>query len=443
MTRVTSLLLAAVSAAAVDAAGAPPAAANDAAAAAPTAAVSKAAASPPPSIIFILADDLGWHDVGFSGSGIETPNIDALLANGVRLSEFYGQPVCTPSRTAITTGRFPIAYGMQSYVLDPTGVDYGLNLNETTLASVLRDRGGYSTVHVGKHHMGEARWEQTPTFRGFNFFHGYYSGGQDYFTHKEQGAIDFRIDAGRECGANCSVVDWDSVGVYSANVYGASAVAQIAKHAAAYPDGSKPLFMYLATQSVHAPAQVPPHYIPSPCPWSATRCTFAGMIRALDELVGNVTDALAAAGMADNTLIVFVADNGGPTVDDGGGDAIGSTNWPLRGGKHGVFEGGVRLTAVVSGPLVVPPAGVPRGGNLTGLVHHVDWFPTLLEAAGVTDYTPAPGFELHGSSAWGMLTRGEPSPRTEVLLNIDPCVVGSGSGRGWGRAQAPCRQRRV
>lgn len=383
------------------------------------AAAGAAAAATPPNIIFILADDLGWHDVGFSGSGIDTPHIDGLLANGVRLSHYYGQPVCTPSRTAITTGRFPIAYGMQSYVLDPTGVDYGLNLNETTLAQLLRDRGGYATAHIGKHHMGEAMWEQTPTFRGYDYFHGYYSGGQDYFTHAESGAIDFRIDDGPRCGANCSVVDWGSTGVYSAEVYGMAAADRIAKHAAAYPAGEKPLFMYLATQSVHSPAQVPAHYIPSPCPWTAKRCTFAGMIRALDAVVGNVTSALAAAGMADDTLLIFVADNGGPTPDDGGGDSIGSTNWPLRGGKHGVFEGGVRLTSVVSGPLVSPPPGVARGGNLTGLMHHVDWFPTLLEAAGV-DYTPAPGFELHGSSAWGMLTRGEASPRSEVLLNIDP-----------------------
>ena len=134
------------------------------------------ASSPPPNILFILADDLGWHDVGFSGSGISTPNIDALLSSGLRLSRYYGQPVCSPSRAAIMTGRYPIAYGLQTYVIDPGGVDYGLNLNETTLPQLLRDKGGYTTAAVGKWHMGMARWEQTPTFRGFESFHGYYSG---------------------------------------------------------------------------------------------------------------------------------------------------------------------------------------------------------------------------------------------------------------------------
>lgn len=250
------------------------------------------------------------------------------------------------------------------------------------------------------------------------------SGGQDYFTHsasKTAPSFDFHIDNGVNCSANCSVADWDSSGVYSAHVYAASASAKLREHAERHPDDSKPFFMYLAFQSVHSPAQVPDEYVPSPCPFNTSeRCTFAGMVRALDEAVGNVTAALRDAGLADSTLVVFVSDNGGPISTDGGGDFIGSSNYPLRGSKHSLWEGGVRVTAVVSGPLVDPtPAGGP-GGNLTGLVHHTDWLPTFIEAAGV-DYTPAPGFELHGVSAWGMLTRGEPSARNEVLLNIDPC----------------------
>lgn len=110
--------------------------------------------------------------------------------------------------------------------------------------------------------------------------------------------------------------------------------------------------------------------------------------------------------------------------------AVGSSNWPLRGGKHGLYEGGVRLSALVSGPLVANA----NGGNITGRMHHVDWLPTLLEAAGI-DYTPAPGFELHGVSAWPMISRGGASTRNETLINIDPCQpAGLGSPPGQGNA---------
>lgn len=119
------------------------------------------------------------------------------------------------------------------------------------------------------------------------------------------------------------------------------------------------------------------------------------MLSALDEAVGNVTAALNASGLAENTLIVFVADNGGPIACSANicGDATGSSNFPLRGGKHSLWEGGIRLTAAAHGRMI----SRPPGGNVTGMMHHVDWLPTLLEAAGV-DYTPGPGFNLHGAS---------------------------------------------
>jgi arylsulfatase A-like enzyme len=128
-------------------------------------------AAKPPNVIFIVADDLGWADVSFTGmSDVRTPHIDALARNGLRMTRYYGQPVCTPSRAVIHTGRLPLSYGLQTYVISPTGVDYGLDLNETTLPQLLRDRGGYDTHAIGKWHLGEAMWEQTPTFRGYNSF---------------------------------------------------------------------------------------------------------------------------------------------------------------------------------------------------------------------------------------------------------------------------------
>jgi len=375
------------------------------------------AASAVPHVVLIVADDLGWADCGFSGqSDVRTPRLDALASSGLRLTRYYGQPVCSPSRAAIHTGRLPLSYGLQTYVIDPNGVDYGLNLNETTIADVLSSQGGYSTHAVGKWHQGQSSWEQTPTFRGYDTFHGFYSGGQDYFTHQTGGentGYDLHVDNGCRCGAGCSVVDWANEGVYSTLIYATAAVDIITAH-----DASTPLFLYLAFQAVHSPDQVPQSYID---PYNATipdlkRRTFAGMLSALDEAVGNVTDALDRAGLRENTLILFVADNGGPIAcaDSTCGDATGASNFPLRGGKHSLWEGGVRLTAIANGRML-HAAGV----NETGLMHHSDWFATLLEAAGV-DYTPRPGFELHGRSAWGMLTRGEASSRNETVCNIDP-----------------------
>ena len=118
----------------------------------------RSAAPPPvrPHVVILLADDLGWGDVGFTGvSDVRTPAIDALLARGARLSRYYGQPVCSPSRAALHTGRLPLALGLQTYVIDPPGVDYGLDLNETTLPQLLRDRAGYDTAAIGKVRGGE------------------------------------------------------------------------------------------------------------------------------------------------------------------------------------------------------------------------------------------------------------------------------------------------
>jgi arylsulfatase A-like enzyme len=397
-----------------------------------SAAAAAAAAAAAPHIVLIVADDLGYADVGcFGASNVLTPHIDALHARGRRLENYYGQPVCSPSRAAIHTGRLPLAYGLQTYVIDPTGVDYGLDLNETTLPQLLRDRAGYATHAVGKWHQGEARWEQTPTFRGYDSFHGFYSGGQDYFTHEADGGFDMHVDAGRECGAACSLIDWSSNGTYSTHLFTQAAVDVIRAH-----PPTQPLFLYLAYQAVHSPDQVPESYIR---PYNASiadpkRRVFAGMLSALDEGVGNVTAALDAAGLAASTLVLFVADNGGPIACTDGpcGDATGTSNWPLRGGKHSLWEGGVRLTALAAGPMVA----APHGTNLSGLVHHADLLPTLLEAAGVS-YAPAPGFELHGASQWPLLTvPGAASSRFEVVANIDPLqpAVGSSIPPGSGNA---------
>ena len=236
----------------------------------------------------------------------------------------------------------------------------------------------------------------TPTFRGFESFRGFYSGGEDYYTHQSSGAYDFRNDPTPNCGPNCSQIDSASLNAYSTTVFTTEAVRVVDAH----PFETKPLFLYLAYQGVHAPAEVPEAYV---TPYNSLiadekRRTFAGMLSAVDEGIGNVTDALKARGALDNTVVVFTTDNGGPTTT---GDGVGARNWPLRGGKHSIWEGGVRATAFVSGTaaLLADPfttttssvlaAGLAPGAyprTYEGLMHGADWLATLAAVAGYGAY---------------------------------------------------------
>jgi len=197
---------------------------------------------------------------------------------------------------------------------------------------------GYDTRMTGKWHVGFYKWSLTPTFRGFSEFYGFYSGGEDYFTHKNGDGYDFRHDVGYNCGVNCSKVGWEDNGIYSTEVFGREGVRMIEENA----NSTQPLFLMVTFQGVHSPSQVPQKYVEpfNDTIQDNTRKTFAGMISAVDSAVGNITDALKRSGMYENTVIVFTSDNGGPIQ---GGDATGTRNWPLRGGKHSIWEGGVKV----------------------------------------------------------------------------------------------------
>jgi arylsulfatase B len=187
-------------------------------------------------------------------------------------------------------------------------------------------------------------WEFTPAFRGFDSFLGYFTGGEDYFQHKEWGGYDFREQSSSRCGQNCSVARWDLAGHYSTQVFGAAAVDIIHRHAAA-AQGSQPLHLYLPFQAVHAPPEAPESYVE---PYlnhplfrnesGNSRAIFAGMLACLDEALSNITSALADEAMwneldgdASSTIFILSADNGAPTPECGG--AQGGQNWPLRGGS--------------------------------------------------------------------------------------------------------------
>tara|TARA_B110000208_G_scaffold29102_1_gene38180 strand:+ start:103 stop:1785 length:1683 start_codon:yes stop_codon:yes gene_type:complete len=410
--------------------------------------------SSPPHIALIIADDLGFADLGYTGSEIKTPVIDNLVSEGAVLGHYYVNICCSPTRAMLMTGRYDVRFGLQTQVI-PSNKKYGLRLNETTLGDRMQAR-GYSTHALGKWHLGEWRYDYTPTFRGFESFLGYYGGSQDYFTHKDMG-YDFHLDVGKNCGEGCSRdVSKQYMGNYSTLVYAKRAETVIAAHAAemamATPlTPAKPLFMYLALQSVHAPIEVPDSYVEPYANLSITRRKFAGMVAAMDECVGRVVAALDKAQMLATTAIFFTTDNGGPVGALNGhprgiGGATGSQNWPLRGGKGAYFQGGVRGTAWVHGAFLHSSL---VGQTTNALMHAVDLHATIVALAGgtsrmstalrVAEAAHVEDFPLDGVSQLKVFRDGaKDSAREDLLVNIErhnPTTAPSSGGECNGPGQ--------
>jgi arylsulfatase A-like enzyme len=369
------------------------------------------AADPRPNIVFIMADDLGNADLGYRGSEIKTPNIDKLATEGVRLESFYGEPVCTPSRAALMTGRYPMRYGLQTLVIFPSHT-YGLPTDERTLAQALKDA-GYQTDIVGKWHLGHADKKFWPQNRGFDHFYGNLVGEQDYFTKERGGVIDWQRDGTflKDQGYHTMLVGSEAVRLIDAD------------------DGKAPLFLYVAFLAPHAPYQVPESYADA---YKATihnpvRRAYAGMITAMDEQIGRIVQALTAKGMRDNTLILFSSDNGGATnalfatgarseADRKASGGVGlnekppASNGILRGGKGSLYEGGVRVPAFANWPGHLTPAVVNEP------LHMVDIMPTLLALGGGSG---SPDHPMDGKNIWPTLSFGQPSPHEDILINVE------------------------
>ena len=368
---------------------------------APCLAAAQAAPPRPPNIVYILSDDQGGSDAGFRGSDIRTPTLDRLAAQGAVFNQFYAQNMCTPSRAALLTGRYPFRYGLQTLVIPSAGT-YGLATDEYLLPQVLRDA-GYATAIVGKWHLGHADPKYWPRQRGFDYQYGPLLGEIDYFTHAAHGTRDWYRNNRpvREQG-------------YVTDLLGDDAVRLIERH-----DTRKPLFLFLTFTAPHAPYQAPERALAAYRSIAdPSRRAYAAMITAMDTQIGRVVTALERRGMRDNTLIVFQSDNGGPRSAKFTGEVdmskstIPADNGRYRDGKGTLYEGGHRVLALANWPGRIPPGTV-----VDTPVHVVDVLPTLAALAGAATAKAKP---LDGVDVWPAIAAGKPSPRTEVVYAIEP-----------------------
>jgi len=358
--------------------------------------------APRPHVVHIVADDLGWKDVGFNGAtDIKTSNLDALAAGGAKLTQFYAQPMCTPTRAALMTGRYPFRYGLQTAVI-PSVSAYGLDETEWLMPQCLKEA-GYKTAIVGKWHLGHADKKFWPRQRGFDYQYGAMIGELDYFTHSEHGVLDWFRD-------NEPVVEEG----YTTTLLGADAVRLIEGH-----DAGTPLYLYLAFNAPHTPYQAPQEYIDRFAHIEdPTRRTYAAMVSCLDDEIGRVVSALERKGMRDNTLILFHSDNGGTrnamfagVMADMTNVKIPCDNGAYRDGKGTLYEGGTRVCAFANWP------GRIRAQSVDGLIHVVDLYPTIAGLAGASVARCKP---LDGVDAWATISEGTPSARREIVYNIEP-----------------------
>ena len=402
--------------------------------------------SQPPHILFLLADDLGWNDVSFHNGGegqlgTNTSCIDKLCASGTRLDQYFTNPICTPSRASILTGRHVIRYGLQHGSISDNRPTH-LPVDEVLLPQLLRDA-GYTTWMLGKWHLGGAypnvgalravdanlrsAHDLMPMSRGFDHFYGHLTVHIDGWSHVLNSDCDPRQLWVGPCGH-----DWhrnNESCPEDAGVKGTSEgftahliVRELADllQRRRRSTVKKPLFVYVPFHMVHGPLQCPKSYLaPFAHIVDIRRRKKAGMLAVLDEAVANVTGLFRAHGLWRDTLAIFTSDNGAPSIRGGG------SNWPLRGQKHDLWDGGVRVPACIVGGSA--RLGVPAGVRTRAIVAHLDWLPTLLGRATTGDDAAranrgADAKALDGFDVWESIV-GAPtvaSPRYELLHNVEP-----------------------
>jgi len=314
-----------------------------------------------PNILLILADDLGYADLGVQGcKDIPTPNIDSIAANGVRFTEAYvPAPHCVPSRMALMTGRYPQRGNSLTAGGMGAGTENGLAVTETTLANRLHEA-GYTSIALGKWHLGEQE-QFHPQSRGFDEFYGFLAGMHSYVKadDKQWGPI---LD-GRKPG---------KLDGYLTDALADRAVEFITRQ----QKTGAPWFTYLAFNAAHTPMNAREDKLQQFAGISdPQRRSYAAIVSSLDDGVGRVLAAVRESGAEENTLVFFLSDNGGPLPGHAGYN--GSQNTPLRGSKLEVWEGGVRV------PFFIQWKGrLPAGRVIDGMVSSMDIAATAVSVAG-------------------------------------------------------------
>ncbi len=315
-----------------------------------------------PNILVILADDLGYGDLScYAAKDLHTPNIDNLVTSGMRFDNFYANcPVCSPTRAALLTGRYPDFVGVPGVIRTHITSNFGyLDARATLLPAVLR-KAGYHTAIVGKWHLGLAS-PNTPNERGFDHFQGFLGDMMDdYYTHRRHGFNYMRLNE----------KEIDPQG-HATDLFTQWAIDYINERA----KSTQPFFLYLAYNAPHTPIQPPKEWLERVKSRekniSDQRAALAALIEHMDAGIGKVLAALKDAGLRDNTLLIFTSDNGGQ-ID------VGANNGPLLGGKGGMFEGGIRVPTCV-----VWPGKIKPGSRTDRVALTMDLYPTICEAAGV------------------------------------------------------------
>jgi arylsulfatase A-like enzyme len=355
-----------------------------------------------PNVLIVLADDLGWRDVGYNGSEIRTPNIDALANGGVVLDRFYAQPTCSPTRSSLMTGRSALRNGVL-LPIDKNNLQ-GLPTDIKILPQYFKDA-GYQTALIGKWHLGHAYRNQLPNARGFDYSYGHLLGGVGYWDHVHGGGLDWHRNGVplREEG-------------YATHLITDDAISRLEQR-----DPKRPLFMYVSYTAPHLPNEAPAATIDGYANVeNENRRVHAAMVDELDQGVGRLLLALEEQGLRDNTLVWFMSDNGGLIAGSGiaaldssieqlvawfgtplPGNALefvraniqdgGSDNGPYRRGKGSVYEGGVLVPSAIAWPGVIKP------GELRRRVTVQDVLPTLAAAAGLS---LPPDILLDGGNLW-------------------------------------------
>ncbi|MFO0910944.1 MAG: arylsulfatase [Isosphaeraceae bacterium] len=345
----------------------------------------------PPNVVILVADDLGWNDVGFHNPAVKTPNLDRLVSEGLRLDRHYSYPICSATRAALLTGISTSRTGVNN----ASGLDLAYRILPQDFQAA-----EYQTWMFGKWHLGgPADYERSgpkylPHQRGFDYFHGFLHGAIDYVSHE-------RHDLGQ--------LDWQRNGApveesgFTTDLLADDAVKHLTER-----DKTRPVLLYLAFNAVHGPLSPPPG---TSVNRRDRRPLLLANVSYMDRAIGRVLDAIDREGMRQNTIVLFLSDNGGQLNQ-------GASNDPWRGEKGTVFEGGIHTPAAIRWPGVIKPGSTSRQ-----VISVIDWYPTLANATKLSVREPS---RFDGKDLWANLIQGKVTPPDGLVIAQNGTAVFQG-----------------